>query len=261
MAAAAAPAAVLARDPVGAITQTIILLHGRDSDAATFADELFESEASSPLSSPPHHTPAHPNPQTLPALLPTTRWVFPEAGLLPSARFGQQPLRQWFDVWSVEDPAQRPDLQTDGLRRSIEAVAAVVRAECAAAPGRRKVVLGGISQGFATVAAAVVGGWLDGAGLSALVGFSSWMPFEDHIPRADGGARPSTLPVFIAHCADDAVVPVEAGRKLRDRLGEGGGVAVTWREYPSGGHWVNEPAGVDDLVAFLHSLDKGASVS
>jgi lysophospholipase-2 len=29
------------------------------------------------------------------------------------------------------------------------------------------------------------------------------------------------------------------------------GFGGTFKEYESGGHWVNEPDGVDDIVAFL----------
>jgi hypothetical protein len=29
------------------------------------------------------------------------------------------------------------------------------------------------------------------------------------------------------------------------------GMPVTWREYADGGHWINEPQGIDDTVKFL----------
>jgi lysophospholipase II len=30
------------------------------------------------------------------------------------------------------------------------------------------------------------------------------------------------------------------------------GFMVTWKDYQDGGHWINEPQGVDDMVTFLH---------
>src|SRR3954453_20909250 len=62
-------------------THTIILLHGRDSQAREFASEFFECEATctGPESAD--------DDRTLPALFPTIRWVFPQAGALRSERF------------------------------------------------------------------------------------------------------------------------------------------------------------------------------
>ena len=58
-------------------------------------------------------------------------------------------------------------------------------------------------------------------------------------------------PLFLAHCQDDEVVAVEHGRALWRDLGFIGGVCGKWLVYEEGGHWINEPQGVDDLVEFL----------
>jgi lysophospholipase-2 len=75
-------------------THTVIFLHGRDSDAHEFANELFESEASLSVASQRDHE------RTLPALFPTIRWVFPAAPILRSQRF-ETDMSQWFDMWAV----------------------------------------------------------------------------------------------------------------------------------------------------------------
>ncbi|KAM0329512.1 hypothetical protein ACHAQA_004821 [Verticillium albo-atrum] len=240
-------------------THTIILLHGRDSVAPEFAAELFESEASVPAN----------RPRTLLDLLPTVRWVFPAAPLLPSARFGV-PLSQWFDIWSVEEPNEQVELQKSGLRSSVEAILQTVVEE-ETIMGRDSIFLGGISQGFATVVAAFFAG---GKGLAGLVGMSSWMPAALDLPvdnlsleqrlkllRAEfsgqGGEAGVVVesmvqtPVFLTHSTDDEVVPPCNGRALRDGLRAQAGLNVEWHEYMDGGHWINEPQGVDDLVAFL----------
>ena len=49
---------------------------------------------------------------------------------------------------------------------------------------------------------------------------------------------------------DDEVVPIGNGEKLCRGL-RSLGASVSWRAYEDGGHWVNEPQGVDDMVAFL----------
>lgn len=257
-------------------THTVVLLHGRDSTNEEFASEFFESEASEPAG----------QPRTLRDLFPTTRWVFPAAPVLRAARFGADDVSQWFDVWSVKDPAARPGLQHAGLRRSAAAIRDVVRDEQDRLAHRagdggeqqqleKRVFLAGISQGFAAAVAAFVAGAGGPRGLAGLIGLCSWMPLggeealvqvllgdaRDHAAdAADAGAAvtetttrtasmPEFTPVLLCHSTDDDVVPVQNGRALRDILGRS--QDVEWHEYEDGGHWVNEPRGVDDIASFL----------
>lgn len=225
-------------------SHTVIFLHGRDSNNEEFARELFESEASGP----------HNQPRTLPDLLPTIRWVFPAAPIMRSARFDTD-MSQWFDMWSVENPHEQPSVQEEGLKASVAAISAVVRSEEAHVT-RGKIFLAGISQGFATLIAAF---FADGReGFAGLVGLSSWMPYGglDELLQLVG-PRDSKIeigsgstPVLLCHSSDDDVVPVENGRGLRDILVQQS-KEVEWHEYVDGGHWVNEPQGVDDIVSFL----------
>jgi acetyl esterase/lipase len=64
---------------------------------------------------------------------------------------------------------------------------------------------------------------------------------------------------MLQHSVDDPLVLVERGRGLRDTL-RGFGAQVEWREYAVGGHWFQEPEGIDDAVGFLNRvvLGKGA---
>lgn len=238
-------------------THTIIFLHGRDSTNQEFADEFFESEASEPANLP----------RTLPDLFPTIRWVFPAARALRAARFDTD-MSQWFDMWAVENPAERAEIQHDGLRRSVEAILEIVRDEEAHFAGEAgdKIFLAGISQGFATAVAAffsLVGATNGNATttrLPGLIGLSSWMPLGskadllqvlgDGTNTGTDAAAPRATPVLLCHSADDNVVPVRNGRALRDAL-EQASHEVEWHEYVDGGHWVNEPQGVDDMVSFL----------
>jgi pimeloyl-ACP methyl ester carboxylesterase len=132
-----------------------------------------------------------------------------------------------------------------------------------------------------------------GRALGGFVGVSGWCPFEARVGAAaaaaagreagggaarvrrvreilasdrgggygvesaegeDEGACLAT-PVFLAYCRDDDVVPVVNGEQLRERL-RGLGMEVQWRDYKEGGHWVNEPEGVDDLIRFLRTCCK-----
>ncbi|KAK8051588.1 hypothetical protein PG993_002973 [Apiospora rasikravindrae] len=250
--------------PNGAHTHTVIFLHGRDSSCDEFAAEFFESETS----------PGGPDekPHTLLELFPTVRWVFPGAPVLHSARFGGIEMSQWFDMWSVEDPEERPEIQHNGLRQSGE------EKEVTGVP-RSRIFLCGISQGFATAVAAL---FAEGQGAFAgMIGLCSWMPFAtraeellgkgdcddislsslSHLQAAFAGTTNEPIagvnaeamreiPMLLTHSLDDDVVPIQNGRRLRDILIMQG-FAVEWKEYPDGGHWVNEPQGMDDMAYFL----------
>lgn len=247
-------------------THTVLFLHGRDSTNEEFANELFESEASVGRCSVKQEL------RTLPALFPTIKWVFPAAPLLRSERFGSV-MSQWFDIWSVENPEERHELQMPGLKQSITQVLKVIQGEEALVP-RQNIFLAGISQGFATALATF---FADGHGFAGLIGLCGWIPcasLVDLIPvseseetvlrklRAifateismDSAAVPESLkstPIFLGHALDDEVVPIDNGKRMRDVLAERLQLTVDFHEYPEGGHWLNEPQGVDDLVEFI----------
>ncbi|KAF0323855.1 phospholipase carboxylesterase [Colletotrichum asianum] len=233
-------------EPRAAHTHTVVFLHGRDSICNEFADELFESEASEPAN----------QPRTLPDLLPSIRWVFPGAAVTFSERFGTN-MSQWFDVWSLENPEEQADIQKAGLRRSVEFVVNLIESESNLVP-MEKIFLCGISQGFVTSVAALLSTSTLGS-LGGLIGWCSWMPpaviieelAEKRSPYHQKSVAPSiNPPIFLAHAVDDEVIDISLGRQLRRTLGSFC-KTVEWHEYDSGGHWVNEPQGVDDMVSFL----------
>ncbi|KAG6364265.1 hypothetical protein INS49_005864 [Diaporthe citri] len=239
-------------------THTIIFLHGRDSVSAEFASELFESEASEPRG----------KPRTFRDLFPTVRWVFPTAPILRSARFDTD-MSQWFDMWSTEDPDERPEIQLPGLRASVSALGDVVREE-EGRVARSRIFVGGISQGNAIAVAAFFAEQEEWSGLGGMIGLCGWMPLRGMVGAEDGTVQlgrlyrgtssdapseprsPRPLPIFLGHSRDDIVISVSHGRTLRDTLERfPDELQVEWHESEDGGHWLNEPHGVDDIVAFL----------
>lgn len=58
---------------------------------------------------------------------------------------------------------------------------------------------------------------------------------------------------LLQHCEDDAVVPLVNGEAMRDWLDEGG-LGWEWQQFKEGGHWLNEPEGVDGIVKFLKRI-------
>lgn len=256
-------------EPTNKHTHTFILLHGRDSNATEFAADFFESQAS--------------DDRTLLEIFPNYKWVLPTSALRNSARFETE-MSQWFDMWSVEDPEEQKELQVPGLRESIAFVMDVIHQEAKLVPVER-IMLGGISQGCATAIFALMA---SGAQMGGFIGLCSWLPFSkeiNDIATGPAAAKYSAIhqlqilfgnptngsenersnlvsrlksalktPIFLSHSKDDEVVPFGNGEKLCRGL-RSLGAFVSWWEYKEGGHWVNEPQGVNDIVVFLLEND------
>lgn len=97
-----------------------------------FADELFEEKTSLGLN--------------LRQTFPSCKWVFPSSQERYSTVF-QEALDEWFDIYSLTDPAAREELQVEGLHDSIMFLQALISNE--AMPSDRVILLG-LSQGSAT---------------------------------------------------------------------------------------------------------------
>ena len=155
-----------------------------------------------------------------------------------------------------------------GLQESVHAVRELVRREAEVLNGRwDRVVLAGISMGCATSVHVLLN--LDvpaeaGGRLGGVMGFCGRCPFAgrgldgmravlalEGAPEGDAVLR--ATPVLLEHNVDDPLVLVENARRLRDTLA-GFGVQVEWREYERGGHWLQEPQGAEDAVAFLRRV-------
>lgn len=190
----------------------------------------------------------------------------PEAPLRQLARNPSMTMRQWFDVWNVDDFTENEDLQAVGLKEMVPGIRKILATEAAHLGGRYdRLILMGISMGAATSTHTLLN--LD-VPLAAFIGVSSRCPFAgrdlaqmravlslDKVPT-DNEVLKKT-PVLLEHCIDDPLVRIHDGRRLRDTL-LGFGSQVEWKEYPNGGHWFNSPAGMDDAVKFIekHVLKK-----
>jgi predicted esterase len=194
------------------------------------------------------------------------KWVFPQADEVYVERF-QEYLPQWYDIWDASNSDDRCDLQIPGLQNLTPQLVSLIQSE-ASRVGLKNIVLAGISQGCAAAIHALLNYPKleepeESPRLRAFIGLSSWMSLgrssvqeSRELLGVEGSTSGDDIyrntPAFISHCADDSIVPIDQGRKLRDTL-KAYGMAVTWKEYPNGGHWINDPQGVEDIVAFLKS--------
>ncbi|KAI1186566.1 lysophospholipase II [Nemania serpens] len=242
-------------DPTAAHTHTFIFLHDRGSDCKEYANKFLGSVGSEPSD----------QPRTLRDLFPSIRWVFPGAPILPSERLGND-VSQWFDIWSMENPTERPELQGVGLQRAMHRMLGLLEGEERIVP-RENIFIAGIGQGFAT---AITTYYANPRGsFAGLIGLGSWLPWvlvDDTYRRVAGSnwltddpgpltqrdaARSHKTPFFLGHSADDDVVPIANGIELRN-IARAQRLRVEWREYEDGGHSLNEPHGVDDLARFMN---------
>ncbi|KAK2743954.1 hypothetical protein FQN55_007003 [Onygenales sp. PD_40] len=158
--------------------QTLILLHGRGSNASLFSHQLLTTPfpitttaTTSPLTNTPDPI------TTLRTAFPHAKFVFPTASRRRTAQFNRSLINQWFDCWTpYEIPIQREELQIEGLRESVAFIHEVVRAEVEGVEGGAgRVIVGGLSQGCAT---GLVAGLLwEGEALGGWVGFCGRLPF------------------------------------------------------------------------------------
>lgn len=276
----------LVLDPTVAHTHSIILLHGRGSNAERFGVELVTAKSSAG--------------KTLREHFPFAKFIFPTAKKRRSIAFKRIPINQWFDNFSLKDPSRREDVQYDGIKETSEFVAGLVRRE-ADAVGMEHVVIGGLSQGCAA-ALHILLNLGEPVPLAAFVGMSGWLPFaetldpaavkdnigdEDDFFSTDDGddedashlqevhrtatntARdiaslpplsvaqqvvfPNT-PIFLGHGKSDEKVSIDLGVQAK-RVLEALGCSVVWKDYDEG-HWYKIPEEIDDIVEFLQDIVK-----
>lgn len=245
--------------------QTMIILHGRGSNANEFSPPLLKNPVSTS--------------QTFQSSFPYTKFIFPTASKRRARIYNRSLINQWFDNWSLETPNERPEMQVDGLRETSLYIHSLLR-EAIREVGAKNVVLGGLSQGCAAALIALLT-W-DGEPIAAVFGMCGWLPFrkpmqditcpskpdqdatnsahdlfetcegtlDDDLPRDAAtylfeelelvGKQPSMafqrVPVFLGHGVEDEGVSVELGREAAGCL-RSMGVDVKWAEYEGLSHW------------------------
>ncbi|KAI0506510.1 Phospholipase/carboxylesterase [Xylaria bambusicola] len=228
-------------------THTIIYLHGHSSSAHILSQQLWETRDC--------------RGESVQHIFPSVKWVFPQANEIFVTRLDQT-MREWFDVVDIQNPDERRELQRPGLKDVVPQLVELVEYE-GRIVGLENVILAGISEGCATAIQVLLNLRGQNRRLCAFIGTSGWMSLGGSSAQESRellGLKISgsshnvyrNTPVFICHCADDPSVPIEQGRRLRDTLITYG-MTVTWKEYPTGGHWINCPQGVEDIATFLRA--------
>ena len=272
--------------PLGDHRQTMIILHGRGSNANVFGPPLLGTPTSTS--------------QTFQSTFPHTKFIFPTASKRRAQIYNRSVIHQWFDNWSLETPNQRTNLQVDGLRETSTYIHSLLR-EAVAEVSAKNVILGGLSQGCAAALIALLT-W-DGEPIAAVFGMCGWLPFrkpmeeitcpskldkdtnsaDDIFETCEGSLdeefpgeaatylfeeldlvekQPSMcfqqVPVFLGHGVDDEKVAIGLGREAASCL-RSMGVNVRWAEYKGLEHWHSTEM-IGNIAEFIKEvgwLDQG----
>ena len=148
--------------------RSMIILHGRGSNAYSFAKQLMSVTVPTAY-------------HTLDEMFPDTKFIFPTAKLRPAVGVSNMKIEQWFDIYSLKDPDEHQILQHDGLHEGAVFVHEIIRQE-AKVVGLENVVLGGLSQGCALGLHVVMSFEGEpGHHLGGFFGMSGWLPFAKQL--------------------------------------------------------------------------------
>jgi phospholipase/carboxylesterase len=179
--------------------------------------------------------------QLLQHVLPSTRFVLPQAPTQAVTINSGYRMPSWYDIKAMS-PARAID------RGQLDASAAVVHAlmdaQNAQGIADERIVLAGFSQGGAVVLhAAFVE---QSRALAGVMALSTYAPsFGEVLPLT---AVQQAIPVLHLHGTQDGVVIPPMGRAAHDRLKDAG-VTATWKDYPMEHAVVEEE--IQDIATWL----------
>lgn len=206
-------------EPQQALGSTVILMHGLGADGNDFVPIAPMLE------------------------LPTTRFVFPNAPVMPVTINGGMPMRAWFDITAVEIGGRRN--LGESLAQIQDAVAYIHQLadeQVAAGVSAEKVIFAGFSQGG--VIALLAGLTWDKAcaGILALSTFFTEELVVDPWPQQ--------AEVYMTHGQYDDVIPLanaDAGYKIL----QDSGVAIQFKTYPMAHEVI--PQEIAEFKDWLHN--------
>lgn len=187
-------------------TASVIWLHGLGADGSDFVPVVQELGL---------------------AQAPPIRFVFPHAPMRPVTINNGYVMRAWYDVsyGDLEGKSRQADEQ--GVRASQTAIGELIEREADRGISNENIVLAGFSQGGAI---ALQTGLRYPRPLAGVLALSTYLPLAESFALEAAPANAKT-PVFMAHGAQDPVVPYAMGSKSKELLGKMG-YSVEWHEYP-----------------------------
>lgn len=179
--------------------------------------------------------------EALQEILPTTRFVLPQAPTRAVTINGGYAMPSWYDILAL-NPARA--INREQLESSTQQLIALIEGQRDSGIDPTRIFLAGFSQGGAVVLHCAFLRWQ--GPLGGVLALSTYAPtFE---PSLQLPADKQALEVFCLHGSQDEVVPPGMGRAAYDFLAERG-IAASWQEYPMG-HEVL-PGEIRDIAHWL----------
>lgn len=172
---------------------------------------------------------------------PAIRYVFPHAPMQPVTLNGGMVMRAWYDILGL-DLESRVD--ESGIRRSAQAVQALIENQVAAGIDYHRIVLAGFSQGGAV---ALFLGLTLAQKLAGVIALSTYLPLARQLETERDLVNQQT-PVFWGHGTSDPMVGHSLGEMSVRQLRQWG-YPVSMKSYPVG-HGVC-PEEIADLRQWL----------
>ena len=204
-------------------TAAVIWLHGLGADGNDFAGLVPELDLDG---------------------CPPIRFVFPHAPSIPVTINGNYIMPAWYDILGLNGTAAQ---DAAGIRKSEQAIKALIEHEVARGIPYERIVLAGFSQGCAM---ALHTGLRLPHKLAGIIALSGYLPLADRAGSERLEANAHT-PIFMAHGTQDPVVVLARGEESRDALAALGH-RVQWHAYPMQ-HAVH-PREIADISTFLKQV-------
>lgn len=180
--------------------------------------------------------------EALQQILPSTRFVLPQAPTRAVTINGGYAMPSWYDILAMS-PARA--INREQLEHSTLLLTGLIEAQRDSGIDPARIILAGFSQGGAVVLHCAFLRWH--GPLGGVLALSTYAPTFDAALQLP--AEKLTLPTLCLHGSQDAVVQRSMGRAAFDFL-QAQGVAVRWQEYPMGhevldsqirdiGHWLS----------------------
>jgi len=170
--------------------------------------------------------------EALQQVLPTTRFVLPQAPTRAVTINGGYAMPSWYDILAMS-PARA--INREQLEGSAQQVIELIEAQRDSGIDPARIILTGFSQGGAVVLHTAFLRWH--GPLGGVLALSTYAPtFSDGVQLP---ASQKDIPVLCLHGRDDDVVLPAMGRAAHDYL-QGQGVPVAWKDYPMSHEVINE---------------------
>ncbi|PHV11567.1 alpha/beta hydrolase [Chitinimonas sp. BJB300] len=155
---------------------------------------------------------------------PGVRFVFPHAEMIPVTCNNGYVMRAWYDILELNAISRKVD--EAGIRKSRDAVRALIERENQRGIPTERIFLAGFSQGGAMVYST---GLTHPDTLAGLIALSTYIP-SAALLNAETHPANNTTPVFAAHGLQDPIVPFALGEAAKNRVTQTSRT-VDWHSY------------------------------